>query len=62
MVRPPVRPCLVFKLCQPFDAVRLRRQIDTDLAIPGVEVGEGDGLDDWVGGGGQEGGQVPGST
>ena len=58
MIRPPVRPCLVLKLCQPFDAVRLCCEINSDLAVPGVEVCEGDGLDDGVGGGGEEGGQV----
>ena len=62
MVGSPVRPRLVLELGQPLDAVGLGGEVDPDLTIPGVEVGEGDGLDDWVGGGGQEGGQVPGST
>ena len=54
----PVRPGFVLELCQPFDAVRLGCEINSDLAVPGVEVGEGDGLDDGVGSGGEEGGQV----
>ena len=58
VVRSPVRPGLVLELGQPFDAVRLCGQVDPDLAVPGVEVGEGDGLDDGVRGGWEEGGQV----
>ena len=58
VVRSPVRPRLVLELCQPFDAVGLSGEIDPNLAIPCVEVGEGDGLDDRVRGGWEEGGQV----
>ena len=62
MVGSPVRPRLVLELGQPLDAVGLGGEVDPDLTIPSVEVGEGDRLDDRVGGGGEEGGQVPGST
>lgn len=53
----PVSGSFFFKVCQPFHAVTLSEEIHVYLALPVVEVGEAEGLDE-VGDWGEKAAQV----